>query len=257
MYDDKKLPAISPETIKTEIEIDENIPAIKQEEIILKDEPVTSDPSNEHDYYTSDTELPVDIDLKPESEVSDCVQLDHTYCLPQSSCDDTVDTNNLLHGISNEEQEDDKTTEEIICDFKSDFLINGNSVLKNTSIKQLIPQLLSKDTHLKILKIMDKDGKTVIINKSNNLDVQNTVPDRNKYSINIPVANFKNVLEVLPFLFRRLPLVTNLADDVSYKCRYPYVADSLDEYFSWNIGKRLSSEVRATTGALPCNCCDV
>lgn len=231
------------DSISTEIKTDINEEGcqIKQEVVNVKDESARSDPSCEHDYYTSDTELPVEIDVKPEMEVLDCVQLDHTYCLPHSSSDDSADTS-LLHGIINQEEEESKTTEEIICDFKSDLLINGNSVLKNSSIKQLIPQLLSKDSHVKVLKIMGKDGKTVIISKSDS-DIQNTVIDYLKYKINIPVEKFKNVLEVLPFLFRRLPLVTNLADSLSYKCLYPYVAKNLNEYSSWNIGKRLSSEV--------------
>lgn len=203
-------------------------------------ESTTSDPSYEHDYYTSDSELPIDVtDIK--SEVDDFVQLDHTYCLPESS-KNSIDTNLLQHGID-QEQEELKTTEEIICDFKSDMLINGNSVFKSSAIKQLIPQLLSKDTRVKVLKIMGKDGKTVIFSK-NSSDVQSTAIDVHKFKINIPVEKFKCVLEVLPFLFRRLPLVTNLADNLSYRCRYPYVAQNLNEYFSWNIGRRRSSEVR-------------
>lgn len=231
LYEDTKDFAsaeIHPELIETSA-------AIKQE---VKDEQITSDPSCEHDYYTSDTELLVEIDAKTEN--LDCIQLDHTYCLPNSS--DSNETN-LLHGITNQEEDENKTTEEIICDFKSDLLINGNSVFKNTSIKQLIPKLLSKDTHVKILKITGKDGKTLIINK-NDSGIQNTIIDYLKYKICIPVEKFNNVLEVLPFLFRRLPLVSNLASNLSYKCRYPYVANSLSEFLSWNIGKRLSSEVR-------------
>lgn len=209
--------------------MDENV-TVKEEEIVNTESVISS---CEHDYYTSETELPVDVDIKPEIEDFKCILLDHTYCLPHSS-----DTN-LLHGIKQEEEES-KTTEEIICDLKSDLLINGNSVFKNNTIKQLIPRLLSKDTHVKVLRIMSKDGKTMIISSKTN---KNESIDYNMYKINIPVDKFKCVLEILPFLFRRLPLITNLADNLNYKCRYPYVAKDLNEYCSWNVGKRRSSEV--------------
>lgn len=201
--------------------------SIKQEEV--KEEPPAS---QEHDYYTSDSELPVEIDEKSETEVLDCVQLDHTYCLPSSSSDDI----DLMHGVSNEE---DKTTEEIVCDLKSDLPINGNTMYKNSAANQLIPQFLSKETQS---KTAINDAKTVILHKDNSGTMQNGI-DFFRYKIDIPVENFKGVLEVLPFLFRRLPLVTNLAADLSYKCRYPYAAKSLNEYLSWNVGKRRSSEV--------------
>lgn len=204
--------------------------SIKEENLIK-----TESAPYEHDYYTSETEFPNEKKIK----IEDSVQLDHTYSLLHSY-DITVDTN-LIYGV-NQEQEEPRTAEEIVCDFKSDLVINGNSVFKNSTIKQLTAKLLSKDTHVKVLKIMGKDGKTLIITK-NDTGMQSTVIDYHKYKINIPIEKFKCVLEILPFLFRRLPLITNLADSLSYKSRYPYVAKDLNEYLSWNIGRRLSSEV--------------
>lgn len=67
--------------------------------------------------------------------------------------------------------------------------------------------------------------------------------DYKKYNINFPSHMFKNVSEALPYLFKRLPLVFKLASDINYKCSYPFTAESIEEYQSWNIGKRLSSEV--------------
>lgn len=107
----------------------------------------------------------------------------------------------------------------------ANFKVNGNVTI------------LPKEPHVKLLKIMDKNGKAVILSGLKiNIDL-------NEYKINIPVEKFKCVLEVLPFLFRRLPLITNLADTINYKCRYPYVAKTLNEFCSWNIGRRRSSEV--------------
>lgn len=218
--------------IKTETDVTKTV----QQDVVVKTELV---PSNhfEHDYYTSDIDL---LEDKIKTEDINTVQLDHTYSLLHSSENSSTDTS-FLYGINDEETK--LTTEEIICDFKSDLLINGNSVFKNTTIKQLIAELLSKDTHVKVLKIMGKDGKTLIISKSES-GMQTTVIDYDKYKINIPIEKFKCVLEMLPFLFRRLPLITNLAESLSYKCRYPYVAKNFDEYCSWNIGRRHSSEVR-------------
>lgn len=176
---------------ETKPQITQESSTLEQEEVIIKNEPETivTNNNNEHDYYnntntTSDNEVDVD-------EPNDCVQLDHTYCLPHVAEDANVKN-------------------------------NGD----NTVLKEQQPHVM------KLLKIMD--GKTAVIF---------TNVDYNEYKINIPVEKFKCVLELLPFLFRRLPLVTNLADSVNYKCRYPYVAKTLNEYFSWNIGRRRSSEV--------------
>lgn len=59
----------------------------------------------------------------------------------------------------------------------------------------------------------------------------------------IPKDKFRNMGEVLPYLFRRFPLWSYHAKDPSYKREFPHVASSKQEYESWNIGKRINAEV--------------
>uniref|UniRef100_A0AAR5QKI3 YEATS domain-containing protein n=1 Tax=Dendroctonus ponderosae TaxID=77166 RepID=A0AAR5QKI3_DENPD len=57
-----------------------------------------------------------------------------------------------------------------------------------------------------------------------------------------PIHKFKNMGEALPYLFKRLPLWTTEANDLDYKCTYPFTACLEKEFMSWNIGKRLAAE---------------
>lgn len=218
---------------KSELNGVSSIVKLEAEEITVKNDEISSNPSQEHDYYTSDNELHVEVDIKQEPPETDPVQWDHTYCLQTSSPDESFDSS-IVYGLSGEELDESRTTEEeIVCD----LLTNGNTLLKTG--KQLIPQLLSKETGLKLPNITANDR----INSSLVNGKHEVMIDRSKYRIDIPAKKFKGVLELLPFLFRRLPLVTNLAESLSYKCLYPYAAKTLDQYLSWNVGKRLSSEV--------------
>lgn len=56
---------------------------------------------------------------------------------------------------------------------------------------------------------------------------------------------FNNVLQMLPYLLKRLPLVHENALDVGYKCTFPFTANSLEEYLSWNAIKATSCEVHS------------
>lgn len=64
-----------------------------------------------------------------------------------------------------------------------------------------------------------------------------------KYNVELPKNRFKNVLEALPYLLKRLPIITNLANEIDYKCTYPYAAKNSTEYSNWPLEKKLSSEV--------------
>lgn len=81
------------------------------------------------------------------------------------------------------------------------------------------------------------------------LDKSNTRVDRidfEQYKVSFPKKQFKIVGEALPYLFKRLPLWSEQANDPSFKSIYPYVASSEAEFSSWNIGKQLSCEVRSS-----------
>lgn len=69
----------------------------------------------------------------------------------------------------------------------------------------------------------------------------NTVPFFNR--ISLPEDNFYCVIEALPFLFKRLPLIVSYSNYLKYKCMYPYVANSFEEFSKWSTEKRCSSEV--------------
>ncbi|XP_066247626.1 uncharacterized protein D12 [Euwallacea similis] len=65
----------------------------------------------------------------------------------------------------------------------------------------------------------------------------------NKHELlKLPEYKFKNMGEALPYLFKRVPLWTQEALNEDYKCTYPFTACSREEYYSWNIGKRLAAE---------------
>lgn len=76
-----------------------------------------------------------------------------------------------------------------------------------------------------------------------------------KYAIHIPLQNFKSSRQIVYFLFKSLPLITNKARNLRYTCCYPYVAESLEEFASWNIGKQRSSEVFFLYIMLYVKCC--
>lgn len=65
-----------------------------------------------------------------------------------------------------------------------------------------------------------------------------------KFRVYLPENKFTNLGQALPFLFRRLPLWHSKAKVEGFKSAYPFMASSKEEFESWNIGKRLSSEVR-------------
>lgn len=67
--------------------------------------------------------------------------------------------------------------------------------------------------------------------------------DKEQYKIHIPVEKFTSIHQIIFFLFKKLPLISPLAENLVYNCCYPYVASSLEEFTSWNIGKRSCSEV--------------
>lgn len=80
------------------------------------------------------------------------------------------------------------------------------------------------------------------IKKTNNKKTDSTNISLNEYFV-LPKNRFKNMGEALPYLFKRLPLYSDLANNINYKRSFPFTASSLKEFVSWNIGKRRSSEV--------------
>ncbi|VEN45947.1 unnamed protein product [Callosobruchus maculatus] len=66
--------------------------------------------------------------------------------------------------------------------------------------------------------------------------------DYEKYKVTLPKNRFKNLGEALMFLMRRLQLWDERRGDLDFRCTYPYVAGSKEEFEKWNVGKRANSE---------------
>lgn len=232
---------------------------------------VSSACSLEHDYCGSQQDTNQDVLVGTSQETTETehsesmainhILQDHSYCVLNGDHDTDAENentinHNLIHGLSQEETDQLETSEEVICDFTPDSECG----------KKLYPQNSFKKYVNGVMRILTQNDKVFILQKPNGppqqsllkrnyvqktlntcdniqLPIQVTV-DLKKYKIAIPSHRFKNVLEALPFLFQRLPLVTPLADDLSYKSLYPYSTRTIEEYSSWNIGKQLSCEVR-------------
>ncbi|KAF7282460.1 hypothetical protein GWI33_002636 [Rhynchophorus ferrugineus] len=107
----------------------------------------------------------------------------------------------------------------------SQILLNNGNILSIKFLKQQVPNQghLAKQSEQSESLIKD-------------------VIRQQKYLLKLPSHSFKCMGEVLPYLFKRLPLWTSEATNDSYKSSYPFSACSKQEYESWNIGKKLAAE---------------
>ncbi|KAL1509019.1 hypothetical protein ABEB36_003825 [Hypothenemus hampei] len=103
-------------------------------------------------------------------------------------------------------------------------------------------QLLLTNGNLVSVKLV-KSPKTIADHSSQIFRHSKGVPTNPERDfLKLPEHKFKNMGEVLPYLFKKLPLWTSEANNLDFKCTYPFCARSEQEYLSWNVGKRLSSE---------------
>ncbi|RZC38888.1 YEATS domain-containing protein 2 [Asbolus verrucosus] len=93
--------------------------------------------------------------------------------------------------------------------------------------------------HSYCLPSMDENSSKI----SRDLITLTNKSEQNNFKVTLPKNKFKNMGEALPYLFKRLPLYSELANNVNYKRLYPFTASTLKEFVSWNVGKRRSSEV--------------
>lgn len=229
--------------------------------------------SFEHDYCSSQQQdtnhemldkLQETANTQNTESISHILQ-DHSYCIingtdhdPDAEHDNTMNQNSI-HALNQGDSDQLETSEEIICDFTCDSESSKKLYPKSTLNKFVngVMRILTENTKVFILQRPNGPPQQSLLKKSYSPKIQNTcdniqlslqpVVNLKKYAIQIPSCRFKNVLEALPFLFQRLPLVTPLAEDLSYKCLYPYATRTAEEYASWNIGKQLSCEVRILT----------
>ncbi|EEZ97471.1 YEATS domain-containing protein 2 [Tribolium castaneum] len=171
----------------------------------------------EHDYCS-------DVETKIEE-----VNFDHCYCMPASS--------EGLPKLKKEKIEQDEDNK-LIYGLESYCGENHEKITPN----QLV--LNRKDIRFNNTKILVFGQKLegCVLTKLIQNHSRNAKSEANNFKLVLPSHRFKNMGEALPFLFKRLPLFSDLANNANYKRIYPFTASSLKEFVSWNVGKRRSSE---------------
>ncbi|XP_017769414.1 PREDICTED: YEATS domain-containing protein 2 [Nicrophorus vespilloides] len=174
-----------------------------------------------------------------------------------SSTKDEIDIEH--HPILEEEEEEEEEE-----DIKSTALLDHNysiSVEENgsgggdSSISEMngklffskkrrrpLQESLLKSSVEKRLKLENDSYERRLKEESVNERLKDETESSETYKIVLPNHRFKNVLEALPFILRRLTLITPFAENQDYKCAYPYVSKSLEEYSKWPVEKRSSAE---------------
>lgn len=252
---------------------------IVKNEIHVDDDGVDSDLSFEHNYCTSkqQSHIPKESTHKQmepsDNENMEFIMLDHCYCMNSAEQyqKKTFYTENMpdisINGLTQDVTEQSDTIEEIVYDFKTDIISDDSCVANNTQENGLkqnannVIHLLTQDGRILVLSALNTPGKPQLLVQKTPLvqtgsKVINAVQQQslieNKYKVKFPSEKFKNVLEALPFLFKRCPLITKFADQNEYISLYPYAASSLEQYCSWNLAKRLSCEVSTKVIVLFC-----
>lgn len=67
--------------------------------------------------------------------------------------------------------------------------------------------------------------------------------EKDKYKLEVPLENLNTLPQIVYYMFKHLPLYTEMAKVISYSCMYPYAATSLEQFMSWNPTKQFCSEV--------------
>ncbi|KAF5298959.1 hypothetical protein FQR65_LT09508 [Abscondita terminalis] len=164
--------------------------------------------------------------------------------------------NHLIHGINDAEiNKCDAVEGTVVNETKMNdcrtILPNNATVIAVKKIRRPQESLLRKGINKNSSHTPDRTNNRLIVlhslqsSSDSKISLANTVfvpINYKKYQIRLPKNRFKTTREALPYLFKRMPLITDLASNLDYKCTFPYVAKSLQEYSSWNIGKRLSAE---------------
>lgn len=171
---------------------------------------------------------------------------EHDYCFDRSDTSllliehsySSIDGNKIISKVEQAVEQDEDNI--LIHGLGDSYLDSQNSIVTNNkaskniislTLNQLI-QLSRKDTNKKIIILGRRNEKMLPETKVL------TVLD---FKVNLPKNKFKNMGEALPYLFKRLPLYSDLANNDVYKRLYPFTMSSLKDF--WNIGKRRSAEV--------------
>ncbi|XP_018327346.1 YEATS domain-containing protein 2 isoform X2 [Agrilus planipennis] len=159
--------------------------------------------------------------------------IDHDYCLPHSQKETFIKDNSMF-----------KIEKVWSCNAgieETAMLQSGNVKFLNSAERSDSKNYEVQTSH----QYFSQEGWDVLC--STNIEVDNKLismhkSDSFKFEILLPVHHFKTIIEILPFLFKKLPLVTELAFNPKYKTVHPYAASSLHEYLSWISERRLSAE---------------
>lgn len=188
-------------------------PTIKQEDDLIENETFDECNNWEHNYF-----------VEPYSTLNTSVLEDHDYCSTNESTTKIHDNN---------------------YEFVQD---NNNPLIYGLDDSYNAKNHLNQPTYFlapNYNKVMLSNGNIVNVNKfqENALPHLELINNQIRYLIYLPINYFKSIGEMLPYLFKRLPLYHANANYLPYKCLYPFTATSLEEYKTWHLPKRFSSEV--------------
>lgn len=219
---------------KSDIEHEPIISNVKQEENLVVEEENTNHENVEKkcdqgvDSFQRDT-------LEKSSSSPEHILLEHSYTL-RPKVNEIPTRNQFIKSIDiMDEAVEQVMKSNNVSKFQEDCFIEMDvqpSQHKRKLTENEIPQ-----EHLK--------KKIKVINEVANFSSfqQQYLLKVNSYKIDPPIEKFQNVVQILPYLLKRLPIITKLAEKLEYKCLYPYTAKSIEEYASWTDGKRSSCEV--------------
>lgn len=90
--------------------------------------------------------------------------------------------------------------------------------------------------------------KRYLISEDSLFEEQATFKHDDNNLIDVPNGYFNNVLEILPYVLKRIPLIQdrNAIDVESNGNILPFIANSSEEYWNWNDVKKTSCEVKLT-----------
>ncbi|XP_022908957.2 uncharacterized protein [Onthophagus taurus] len=175
-------------------------------EIIIKEEVP-------EELSANDESKTIQIEIKKESlsewDLTTYIDFEHNYCQKNS-----VETENSAN--SNEISKEINVVQPI------------NGGLIGNKNKRKLPVLT-------LNPLFNKRIKTEFFEDPENVDME-------RYEINLDLYKLKNLDQTLIVLFKKLPLVNEVAQYGNYKWMYPFTASSVAEFTNWNVAKQFSSE---------------
>ena len=171
-----------------------------------------------------------DIVIYNEVSALDIINRDHSYCVDKDNVTklhQSESTDNINLSLNNEVENDRVVP---LCE-DTDDMVRLNC--KSVSIKK------RKKPGDILLKNINKKVK---IDENEKYLSAHDMSKVNKHCIELP-HELRDISQMLPYLFKRLPLISESASDPNYKYLYPYTCRTFSQFSSWKLEKRLAAEV--------------